>query len=381
MGQITLTAKIQIYPDDEQKELLIRTRKAYTDGLNFVSDIVYNNHNLCENDLSRELYPTLRGRFGLKSQQSQSVIKRVLASYKTIQSQEQGWIRPSFKKDQYELVWGRDVDFYKGKLISVNTINRRVKVPYCIKGYEQYFDDPRYKLGTAKLIIKHGRFFLHVPVSYETEECNPENAMVRVGCDLGINNIITTYDSNGKSAFVSGGYIKHMRRHYSRLRQELQKKHTVSAHRKLKSIGQRESRWMNDINHCISKRLVMSYPEGTLFVLEDLNGIGSSMSRVNRKHRYISCSWSFADLSQKIEYKAKKNRSAVVYVDPRYTSQKCPACGHIEKDNRIRKEHIFRCKCCGYSSNDDRVGAINILLSLGKDQFRNGRVPEAITAG
>lgn len=378
MGQITLTAKIQIYPDDEQKELLIRTRKAYTDGLNFVSDIVYNSHNLCENDLSRELYPTLRERFGLKSQQSQSVIKRVLSSYKTIQSQEQGWIRPSFKKDQYELVWDRDVAFYKGRLISVNTIAKRIKVPFIIKGNEHFFDDADCKLGTAKMLIKHGKYFLHVPVTFNiVENTSKENEMV-VGVDRGLRFVVTTYDSDGKCGFVAGRSVMQKRWEYLSLRRRLQRKHTASARRRLKKIGNRENRWISDINHCISRRMVDSYPSGTLFVLEDLEGIQSAATKV-KQNRYAICSWAYSDLEQKISYKAKLKGSSVIKVDPAYTSQRCPMCGYTDRDNRDKKMHLFCCKRCSYRSNDDRIGAMN-LCRMGIEQA-NALVPGTVAGG
>lgn len=76
--------------------------------------------------------------------------------------------------------------------------------------------------------------------------------------------------------------------------------------------------------------------------------------------RYEIVSWSFYDLRQKIEYKAKLNGSKVVAVDPKYTSQTCPKCGHVEKGNRDKKRHIFVCQNCGYHSNDDRIGAMNL---------------------
>ena len=379
MAQITLTARIQLYLDDDQKELLNSTRKAYTDALNYVSDVVYNTHNLHENGLSRDMYPTLRERFGLKSQQSQSVIKRVLASYKTIQTHEQGWIRPSFKKDQYELVWDRDAAFYKGRLISVNTVRKRIKVPYSIKGYERYFNDPRYKLGTARLLIRHGKYYLHVPLSYNVEEPDLVKAQTVVGIDRGLRFIVTTYDSDGKCTFVNGRKVMQKRRGYSRLRQRLQKKHTASARRRLRAIGSREGRWVADINHCISKRLVESYPAGTLFVLEDLSGIQDATVKVKKKNRYTMCSWSYFDLEQKLIYKARLKGSIVIKVDPHYTSQRCPICGYTDKGNRDKKNHIFICKNCGYRSNDDRIGAMN-LCCMGTE-WLSAQVPGTVAAG
>lgn len=79
-----------------------------------------------------------------------------------------------------------------------------------------------------------------------------------------------------------------------------------------KNIGQRENRWMQDVNHQVSKARVESNPKHTLFVLEDLSGVRNATERVRTKDRYGSVSWSFYDLEQKLIYKAKQNQSAVM---------------------------------------------------------------------
>jgi IS605 OrfB family transposase len=117
---------------------------------------------------------------------------------------------------------------------------------------------------------------------------------------------------------------------------------------------------MNDVNHCLSKALVSRYPQGTLFVLEDLTGIRSASERVRVKDRYVQVSWPYYDLEQKLTYKAQMNGSAVIRVDPGYTSQTCPVCGYRDKNNRDRKDHVFRCRECGYTTNDDRAAAMNL---------------------
>ena len=50
----------------------------------------------------------------------------------------------------------------------------------------------------------------------------------------------------------------------------------------------------------------------------------------------------------------------VVDVPPQYTSQTCPCCGHVSKDNR-QTQAKFQCVECGFEENADLVGAINIL--------------------
>lgn len=246
----------------------------------------------------------MRNKFSLKSQMTQSVIKTVIARYKTVLESEGKWIKVCFKVPQYDLVWNRDYSLTKDKF-SVNTLAGRLKVSYFDKGMKKYFNHDIYKFGTAKLVYKHDKYFLHIPVTYEIEECNTFQIRNVVGIDRGINFVVATYDSKGKSKFVSGKQIKQKRANYVKLRKELQRRGTPSARRRLKAIGHRENRWMQDVNHCVSKALVEMYPENTLFVLEDLTGIRNATERVKLKHRYVSVSWSFYDLEQKLKYKAE----------------------------------------------------------------------------
>lgn len=378
MEQITITAKIQISATADDKVLLNKTMSVYSDACNYVSDYVFQTHNLKQFSLNKVLYTKLRERFGLKSQMTQSVFKTVIARYKTVLENESKWIKPSFKKPQYDLVWNRDYSLTQN-CFSVNTLNGRVKLPYFAEGMSKYFDHTIYKFGTAKLINKHGKYFLHIPVTYGVEASDISDIRNVVGIDRGINFVVATYDSKHKSGFVSGKAIKQKRANYSKLRKELQMRQTPSARRRMKAIGSRENRWMQDVNHQVSKALVKNNPKHTLFVLEDLSGIRNATERVRTKDRYVSVSWSFYDLEQKLIYKAKQNQSTVIKVNPAYTSQCCPACGHIEKANRNKEIHLFRCKNCDYKSNDDRIGAIN-LYRMGINYLEDSQVSGTVTA-
>ena len=378
MEQLTITAKIQISVTADDKVLLNKTMSVYSDACNYVSDYVFQTHNLKQFSLNKALYTELRERFGLKSQMAQSVFKTVIARYKTVLENESRWIKPSFKKPQYDLVWNRDYSLTQN-CFSVNTLNRRVKLPYFAEGMSKYFDHTIYKFGTAKLVNKHGKYFLHIPVTYNIEESDISDICNVVGIDRGINFVVATYDSRHKSGFVSGKAIKQKRAHYSKLRKELQIRQTPSARRRMKAIGSRENRWMQDVNHCVSKALVKNNPRHTLFVLEDLSGVRNATERVKTKGRYVSVSWAFYDLEQKLMYKAKQNQSTVIKVNPAYTSQCCPGCGHMEKANRNKKIHLFSCKNCGYKSNDDRIGAMN-LYRMGINYLGDSQVPGTVTA-
>ena len=357
--QQTVTAKIQIVTSDSDKQLLKETMKAYTKACNYVSEYIFANHDLNQRFLNDTLYYKLREDFGLKSQMAQSVLKTVIARYKTILENQKEWIKPDFKRPQYDLVWNRDYSL-SDNLFSVNTLQGRLKLNYKSAGMEKYFDSSIYSFGTAKLVNKHNMYFLHIPVTYEIPDCNLFDICNIVGIDRGINFVVATFDSRQKSKFVDGHQIKHKRAHYKVLRKQLQQVKTPSSRKRLKAIGSRENRWMNDINHCVSKALVESNPKHTLFVLEDLTGVRNATEKVCLKHRYEMVSWPFYDLECKLIYKAERNESKVIKVNPRYTSQTCPHCGNIDKSNRDKRNHLFTCRKCGYKSNDDRIGAMNL---------------------
>ena len=63
---------------------------------------------------------------------------------------------------------------------------------------------------------------------------------------------------------------------------------------------------------------------------------------------------------QMLSYKLKWRGGKLIKVDPRNTSRTCPRCGFVSAENR-KSQASFVCVSCGYSSNADEVGAINIL--------------------
>ena len=355
---ITLTAKVQIIVNNEDSATLKETLDAYKDACNEVSDFVYSSKILRPYSLQSSLYHKLRADYGLKSQMAQSVMKTVTAKYKTVKSLGHPWNKITFSKPQIDLVWNRDYSL-KGDTLSVNTLQGRRKFKFHIGGMERYFSS-ECKFGTAKLVFKKSKWYLHISATLECDDSNISDTVNIVGIDRGINFLACAYSSDGKTSFASGKTVKQKRAHYKSLRKELQQVGTPSSRRRLKAIGNRENRYINDVNHCISKALVSENPEHTLFVLEDLSNIRNSTEKVRIKDRYVSVSWPFYDLEQKLMYKAAMHSDIVIKVNPAYTSQTCPICGCVHKQSRDKKKHIYKCQSCGYTSNDDRIAAMNL---------------------
>ncbi|WP_376770625.1 zinc ribbon domain-containing protein [Lentzea indica] len=80
---------------------------------------------------------------------------------------------------------------------------------------------------------------------------------------------------------------------------------------------------------------------------------------VSRHQRATLNTWPFHRLEQHLRYKAKRAGVPVLLVDARYTSQRCPRCGHTDRANRPSRDH-FHCRRCGLAGPADVVAAVNI---------------------
>ena len=143
----TITAKIQIYVSSDQSKNLIATTNAYRNACNWLSKHVFQTKILKQAKLNDLYYKQLRGQFGLKSQMAQSVMKTVIARYKSAKSNGHEWSLIEFKLPEYDLVWNRDYSLTENKF-SVNTLDGRIKLNYERKAMKKYFNGT-WKFGTA----------------------------------------------------------------------------------------------------------------------------------------------------------------------------------------------------------------------------------------
>ena len=382
--QVTIKTKLKI-SNSEIALSFSKTMEQYRQACNYVSEYIFNHDfDMKQSRLNKELYTKLRNLFSLKSQMAQSVIRTVIARYKTVktqmarkpykyQDQNTGeWYREvrdltwlhkpiSFNRPQVDLQRNRDWSYLSSGQLSINTLDGRVKVDPICHGFNQYFDGT-WKFGLAKLLKSSGKWYLHISATKEVADFDKQTVKHVVGLDRGLRFLATSYDEQGKTTFFDGQAIMRKRAKYQKLRATLQAKGTKSAKRRLKKLSGRENRWISDVNHCLSKTLVQKYGANTLFVLENLNGVSFERTDLPKVLRNQNKSWAFYQLEQFLTYKAHLNNSEVVEVSAKYTSQRCPKCGVIKKDNRNHEKHEYHCDNCDYRSNDDRIGAMNIQL-------------------
>lgn len=382
--QVTVKVKLKI-TNSETALSFSKTMEQYRQACNYVSKYIFNHDfDMKQSRLNKELYSKLRNLFSLKSQMAQSVIRTVIARYKTVKTQMScrpykyqdqntgewhretrnlNWLcKPiSFNRPQVDLQRNRDWSYLSNGQLSINTLDGRVKASPVCHEFSQYFDGT-WKFGLAKLLKSGNKWYLHISATKEVADFDKQEVKHVVGIDRGLRFLATIYDEQGNTAFFDGKAIMRKRAKYQKLRATLQAKGTKSAKRRLKKLSGRENRWMSDVNHRLSKTLVQKYGADTLFVLENLNGVSFERADLPKSLRSQNKSWAFYQLEQFLTYKAHLNNCEVVEVSAKYTSQRCPKCGVIKKDNRNHGKHEYRCANCGYRSNDDRIGAMNIQL-------------------
>lgn len=396
---LTLTSKVRLYPTTEQARQFEQVTVEYQRVCNLVSHWEFEKRfKVNQKIFQKELYHQIRAESSLNSLMVQSAYRTVEARYKTVKQQlfqhpyhfqdkntgkwyrcnrDLGWLRRpiKFRRPQADYVRNLNYSFVKqGTLISINVLGQRIKVQFNDQYTQNWFTHDA-KLGTAKLVQSSGHWFLHIPVTMEVADWKKSTNRHIVGIDRGLRQIMTIYDEHGRTKFFNGKRLAYQRHKYAYLRQKLQAAGTKSAKHHLKCLGQRENRWINDVNHCLSKTLVDYYGPNTLFVIENLQDVTFERKCADKSATHDLHSWSFFNLANKLIYKAHEQGAEVLTVSAAYTSQRCPRCGQIRKDSRNHELHRYHCLYCGFTTNDDRIAAMN-LYDLGKQYLSGNEQPK-----
>lgn len=348
------TIRIQLKPSDETTEILTQTIEQYTWSFNAVCQLGWDKSIASGVILHKETYYDHRTLTGLPSQlvcSARVKATEALKSVQILQRKKKTVTCPTSKRCpiQYDArsytVW-----FDKHEL-TLLTIKGRVKLSFELaEYYRQYLS---WNKTSADLVRdRKGRWWLHGVMEATTPVVTPIEETI--GVDLGIANPAT----DSRNEFYGGKHWQDIEDRTFELRRRLQSKGTKSAKRRLKEISGRQKRFRRDCDHVLSKRLVQSVDEGATIAFEDLTNIrGRAKTRKAQRCRLYS--WSFAQFQSFVTYKAEARGIVIGFVDPRYTSQKCSECGHIERGNRPTQSD-FRCKKCGFESHADLNAAINI---------------------
>ena len=109
---------------------------------------------------------------------------------------------------------------------------------------------------------------------------------------------------------------------------------------------------------------VNDVPDGTVTVVERLDIKEFNKSR---KVNGMLSVFTRGKLSQKLTETLNWNGKMFIQVEPDYSSQVCPCCQYLNSDNRNGKK--FKCLSCGFESDADNVGALNLKARAEDKEF------------
>ena len=210
------------------------------------------------------------------------------------------------------------------------------------------------KVKTATIIHDCGEWYVSYVCEVEAQ-LQPMTGQ-SVGIDVGTTHFLITSDGE----FVNNP--RHFQNAMNKLRvaqRSVSRKTNKRSNTRRKAVRvvaklhRKVSRQRLDFHHKQARKLVN---ENDLIAHENLNVGGMGRGNLARSIHDVGWSQFFQILAFKAECAGKR----VVAVDPRYTSQKCNACGHTEKANRVNQAK-FVCRSCGHTANADHNAALNIL--------------------
>ena len=334
-----VTAKVKL----PNREKLQDTVETYSEALQFCIDTAWKQNITYRSNLHDECYYKVREEYDMPAQLTCNILQHAIEAVKDSGS------KPEVKEEyspRYNFPRSASVNSDWTELSLLTTegrINLDIQVPEC---YEKYLDC---EVKESNLLKKNGEFYFCFVFAKEVNIQSSCRDSQVLGVDLGVNKTAVTSDNQ-----FYGTEIKERRREKDRNVAEIQSKGTHKAHNRIKEMGSRWKRFIDWKNHNISRKIVDSVEQGDVIVLENLKHIReSSSSDTDWVHK-----WSFRDLQNKIEYKARLKGVKVEYINPQDTSNECSKCGHISKDNRHKG--FFECEQCGFSLDADLNASRNI---------------------
>ena len=390
------TLRIRLHLNAETAALFAETVRLYTSSFNVVARVGWEANVANGVELHKRTYYRERERTALPTQLTCAARLKAMEALKSAKAlTAKAMNKPAGKR---RLPAMPHADFcpvrYDARSYKVNlragtgsllTVDGRRAIVFALTPYHRRC--VAWKTASADLLRdRQGRWWLHVVVISPRTQRAPAEAATPdeiVGVDLGIAHRAT--DSRG--VFYGSDHWKVIVDKTFQLKRRLQAKGTRSAKRHLQRMRGRQRRFRRDCDHVLSKRLVASVQPGATLVFEDLTDIrGRAKARKEQKRR--SHGWSFAQLRDFATYKAEEHGITVGFVDPRYTSQKCSACGHCDRANRVDQSR-FVCTSCGFACNADHNASMNIRDDYQRtavnqptvSDFGSGTSPRALAGG
>ena len=363
--------KVRLYPNDEQKNILLKTfgstRFVYNQMLSKkINAYKEDESSISTFDLIKELPIMKKGDFEwLKEVDSTSLQQSIKNMDKAYKGFFNGGGFPKFKsrhhsRQSYQTTTAK-LKEDKLYLAKIGLIEMR--------GFRK-FDG---RLKTVTVSFEANQYHASLLLDDGEEFKKPTHNGKKVGIDVGVALFATL--SNGKmiKPLKLDRVIKKMKKAQKSLsRKKKGSNNRTKAKGKLQKAHLKIANKRKDFLHKLSNEITS---ENQTIVIEKLkikNMTKSATGTVEEPKKssgkrglnraITQQSWGL--FFEMLKYKAEKKGGELIEVDPKFTSQKCSCCGHISKENR-KSQSRFRCIKCDFKLNADLNASLNILNTVG----------------
>jgi putative transposase len=364
--EIRLTAKFKVdFTDADEAAIseIYRLFKEYRRIVNELIEYAHSHGATSPRRLWYAKYRELRQRYPtLPSHYIDTACRHTASIYKSfIKMKKMGVCekeRPTFKgqaiwlhKQLFKLDiegWKVSIAVHRGRWVTLRLLHGK---------YHDKFRDM--ELGEGRLVLKDGNLYLNVVFrrAVALPEVSANDKVVAV--DVNENAIVYGNDDFIERLETSEGII---RTRYFLKRRRIQTK-VRGRDLRARLLGKykgREWRRIKEIYYKAVKRIIDKAKEigATVIVMEDLRRLNEedkgSRGLNGRIHR-----WSYKRFQQILEYQAKLHGLNVKYVDPAYTSSRCPICrDELEESSNGRR--LRKCQRCGLEEDRDAIAVRNL---------------------
>jgi len=242
-----------------------------------------------------------------------------------------------------------------GQNVKVDLKNKTIRLPCLKSSFNFWFRTDFTKVNQIEL----DKVWACVQVTIPDVEVMKSQNFVGIDLNSTSHSIVVANHSTGKVKKL-GKQVPHIKKKYRAIRKRLQRR---GMFKEVKKIANREHRKTVDVLHKLTTSIVKEAKENNTGIkIENLKGIRKRCTvKFKKQSNFVLNSWPFFMFKTMIEYKAKKWGVELQVIDPKWTSQKCSRCGHVDKDNR--KGKVFKCTHCEHVDHADVNAAFNIAVA------------------
>ena len=292
---------------------------------------------------------------------AKAIQERLLSKIKLIKFNKYGSIRLSSQMNKARIEIDNTNSLYKFWLIFKMKSNKEYRLPLEINN--EYHSNKKLIAKEFLLYLNTKKNKINISTTYEGKEPTFKPFNKAYGIDVNIKHNFAVL-SDGKEIDYDREFFKRIVKDLSKLDKIGYQDLTEKELKKLEKIYRRLDWYVEFIIHdildyCDQKGI-------TDLVVEDLN-LKDKSSIVNEefdlKYSRLVKLLHLSNVKNFFLRQGEKRGIRVHIVHSNFTSQSCPECGNIDRNNRKTQES-FKCTECGYEENADHVGSLNTLERL-----------------